>query len=509
MDSPCHLDQETLALKIDLPWAAILLLGLWARLWGVTHGLPLRYEHIDESVVIFYSMRFFTGDLNPHIFFDYPTLFLYILFASLSAIYGALHIFFKTSLEKFLELFYFGDVTPFYLTARGLSLLFSIGSILLIFQISRKLTDRATALWAMAFLAICLPSALYAHYGTVDSAAQFFFLLAVAASLPLAKSASPRSCLWAGLACGLAGAAKYYGAIQILPAAWLILKNRFLPAGGRSAFGGKKWRSLALLFGGAGLGFFIGCPFAFLDFKSFLARFTDRFSLFISPGPPQGWHHLEYIFTLGKNWDWILLILSGIGMAWAARRTISERYLLLSVAVLFGFIGIWKSANARYLLPLYPLLCLFAACGWRGLRLASPHILRGAMGTLLGFILLIPSGWRILKMNHSFTQKDTRLLSAEWTRRNLSSGARILCGPFTPEFPKDSFRVVRDWEDRHKRWPEKKLLREFDWAVTSSLHRDPPEFEQFLARRGILITKFSAASYGEFHNPAIRLWKIQ
>lgn len=502
-------------MKIDLPWAFILLLGLWARLWGVTHGLPLRYEHIDESVVIFYSMRFFTGDLNPHIFFDYPTLFLYILFASLSALYGILSIFFKISLEKFLELFYFFDVTPFYLTARGLSLLFSVGSLLLLFQITRKLTDRATALWATLFLAFCLPSALYAHYGTVDSAAQFFFLLAVSAGIPLARSASSLKCLWAGFACGLAGAAKYYGAIQTLPAAWLILKNRFLPAGGgfppdgrAGAFGGKRWRSLALLFSGAGLGFFIGCPFAFLDSKSFLARFTDRFSLFISPGPPQGWHHLEYLFTLGKNWDWILLILSGIGMVWAFRRALSEKYLLLSTCVLFGFIGIWKSANARYMLPMYPLLCLFAAFGWMRLKTAL-FSLRPALGTLLGFILLIPSGWRILKMNHSFTQQDTRLLAAEWARRNLSIGARILCGPFTPEFPKDSFRVVRDWEDRRKRGPEKKLLRDFSWVITSSLHRDPPEFEEFLARRGTLIAKFSAASYGEFHNPAIRLWKIQ
>lgn len=62
--------------------AIILLTGLFVRLWGIGWGLPMKKAHIDESVVIFYTMRFFTGDFNPRVFFDMPTLFLYILFAA-------------------------------------------------------------------------------------------------------------------------------------------------------------------------------------------------------------------------------------------------------------------------------------------------------------------------------------------------------------------------------------------------------------------------------------------
>ncbi|MFH0948020.1 MAG: hypothetical protein V1833_03380 [Elusimicrobiota bacterium] len=58
----------------------ILSISTIVRVWGINFAFPLRYAHIDESVVIFYTMRFFTGDFNPNPFFDYPTLYLYLLF---------------------------------------------------------------------------------------------------------------------------------------------------------------------------------------------------------------------------------------------------------------------------------------------------------------------------------------------------------------------------------------------------------------------------------------------
>jgi len=59
--------------------ASAILAGLALRITGITWGLPLKYAHIDESVVIFYSFRFFSGDLNPRVFFDYHVLPLYCI----------------------------------------------------------------------------------------------------------------------------------------------------------------------------------------------------------------------------------------------------------------------------------------------------------------------------------------------------------------------------------------------------------------------------------------------
>lgn len=51
------------------------------RLHGISFCLPFRYGHIDESVVIFYTMRFFGEDITSFPFFDYLILYLYLLLA--------------------------------------------------------------------------------------------------------------------------------------------------------------------------------------------------------------------------------------------------------------------------------------------------------------------------------------------------------------------------------------------------------------------------------------------
>src|SRR5688572_12134038 len=59
----------------------LFLAALLPRLWAIDWGMPLKHGHIDESVVVFYSLRVVAGDPNPRVFFDYPAFFLYALAA--------------------------------------------------------------------------------------------------------------------------------------------------------------------------------------------------------------------------------------------------------------------------------------------------------------------------------------------------------------------------------------------------------------------------------------------
>jgi hypothetical protein len=62
--------------------AVLVFLGaLIPRLWALDWAFPLKKGHIDEAVVVFYSLRAAAGNLNPDGFFDYPGLFLYALAA--------------------------------------------------------------------------------------------------------------------------------------------------------------------------------------------------------------------------------------------------------------------------------------------------------------------------------------------------------------------------------------------------------------------------------------------
>lgn len=58
--------------------AAAVLLAAGLRAVAFGWGLPLKYAHIDESVVSFYAMRIASGVFNPG-FYDYPGLFLNLL----------------------------------------------------------------------------------------------------------------------------------------------------------------------------------------------------------------------------------------------------------------------------------------------------------------------------------------------------------------------------------------------------------------------------------------------
>ena len=57
---------------------AVVALGLAVRFWGLKFGLPVVYARPDELLLIGVVIGFFRGDPNPH-FFEYPTLYLYVL----------------------------------------------------------------------------------------------------------------------------------------------------------------------------------------------------------------------------------------------------------------------------------------------------------------------------------------------------------------------------------------------------------------------------------------------
>src|SRR5262245_1994752 len=64
----------------------ILVVAAVVRFWGIGFGLPFVLARPDELLIVATVLGFFTTTLNPH-FFDYPALYLYVLFALLSVYY--------------------------------------------------------------------------------------------------------------------------------------------------------------------------------------------------------------------------------------------------------------------------------------------------------------------------------------------------------------------------------------------------------------------------------------
>lgn len=473
--------------NMNLIWF-ILSMAAILRIWGIDFAFPLRYAHIDESVVIFYTMRFFTGDFNPNPFFDYPTLYLYILFFCYFIYFIAGFIFGKfDSIGNFIA-FYYSDPVPFILIGRLLTVIFSIGTIYLTYLFAKKLFDRKTGLLSALFLSLSWQHVLSSHYATTDIMAVFFTLAAVFFVWQVYSKTDLKSYFLAGLFCGLSISAKYYGGIIFLA---ILL------------FGWKNKKYLGISFLMVIAGFFIGCPYAFIDYAGFLARFSDRFNLIIGGDTTLSFaallsypgiflDGLGYFLALSTLGGFILLIIN---------RTRQNLFLLTIILILFIFFGSWKSPAGRYALALYPFFAIISGLAVKKIKNKTVFI----SVILIFLVVTLP---KIVKTDVLLSQKDTRIIAREWVLKNVTAGSKILRGPFCPEFPNDNYIVKIDWHDKIKNRNFKDILKEFNYVITSSLHTDPEPFTNSLQRTGRVIYEISKESRGEFQNPTIKIYKL-
>jgi len=115
----------------------LLLVGLFIRALGLNFGLPFLY-HVDEKRFAEISLNYLKGDLNPH-FFHVPSLYTYLQAGWWGLIYlggklfGAFH-----SVEELVKSFS-ANPTLFIIIGRILNLLFSLGTIALVFDLGRRM----------------------------------------------------------------------------------------------------------------------------------------------------------------------------------------------------------------------------------------------------------------------------------------------------------------------------------------------------------------------------------
>ena len=345
---------------------AILVTAFLMRVWGIDYDLPYIY-HPDEPMNIGVSHRIFsTGDLNPH-FFNYPSLFFYI-----NALGDAMYYYGG----KFAGVFQTpGDLLPPLSLAMGVTeaplpgailfgrlttVIFGLGSVLLVFEIGRRLSGHIlVALLAALMLAVSPANVALNRFITPDSYVVFFVLAAFLASLTIFQKGGTRYYVAAGLMAGLAISSKYSSALVLL----VLLGAHFLRHG-RAGFGK---RDLYVALVACALGFALTTPFALLDFPKFWAdmRFeTQHYATGHAgmEGDTLRWY-LRYLWdTTG-----IITLLAVIAIGWGVYKRSKKIFLLAIFPVTyFVFISRFVVRNDRTIMPLIPFLFLLAAwlLGW-------------------------------------------------------------------------------------------------------------------------------------------------
>lgn len=301
-----------------------------------------------------------------------------------------------------------------HLVWRGISLIFDILSIVVVFALGARINNRWVGLLAAALYASAPLAIQKAHFGTVNAIAAFFVVLALYYAIRVQQRGRLLTYLLFGIACGTAVASR----INLAPLAGIIVLSAAIQA--LPAFDhrlGKRERHaiiarhvLGLLLAGFG---------AFLAFRIFNPY------AFSGPGFFGLWPNERWLGNLAEvsrgvggvqdyppNWQWLArsplvyvtkdLLLWGMGLsfgalawfgwAWASVRLLRNRpgaTRRLALVVWIGGYMLWMSRlwtlTMRYYLPLYGALAVLA--GWCLYELHRQTRARGASPPIASWLL--------------------------------------------------------------------------------------------------------------------------
>jgi len=168
-----------------------------------------------------------------------------------------------------------------------------------------------------------------------------------------------------------------------------------------------------------------GTPYSILDAPAFVVDFRYDFTHLsaahgIDVGP--GWYaHLTRSLPYGCG---VLLFVAAIpGMALAIRR--SPRHAVVLVAFVAAFIAVLGSGRTvffRYVMPLVPVVCIFAGVAASSLGQAMARggrLSAGAATVLSALVIGAPSLASSLWMDVLLARADTRILAGQWLAAQL------------------------------------------------------------------------------------------
>jgi hypothetical protein len=411
---------------------------------GVPYAVGIDEPQImDRAVAMMKS-----GDFNPH-FFDWPSLTIYLnlIVACASFLKGAMG-----GLWQHLD-----EVSPadFYVHGRMLTAALGTATVAFVYLIARR-WSRAHALLASCLLAVLPYHVRESHFVLADVPTAFFTTLTLWLSVRADERPTLLRFALAGAAAGLATSAKYNGLMAVIVPLCLAC-CRTGPLRDRT-------RAAIVVCGAALLAFLIGTPYALLDLPTFLNDYGRLASVFARerPGEP-GWLIYAKHLRLAMGWPALLMVAAGVALtAWRAvtgpHRGRSLSLLLFSTCY---FVTMSRSYQiyGRYLMPLLPFACVFAAIGavaFAGLvaRYRLPVTAQRLAVAALVLLVLVPPARASFDFMMRFGRDGTVDLAYAWIRGHIPAGARVAVEAQALQLPGRVYSVIhvpsliaRTWDD--------------------------------------------------------------
>ncbi len=444
------------------PWTlgllCVLALALALRLWGIRYGLPIAYNLDERSHFVPRAVEFFArGSIDPGYQLN-PSGLIEWIAAALALVHGSRDDVIHT---------WTNDPAEIWTVARVASALLATAAVGFIYAAGARFFDRRAGLIAAALLATSFLPVHYGHLALNDAPSLAPSALALFAIGGVLRFGRVRDYALAGLALGLAIGLKYnagYLLAALIVAAALRASGRVDRIGrdGRPgpgpALGGLALAGVAMV-----AGFLIADPYALLDFDRFredldvLSNYTQG-SLLL--GETQRSGHLYYLWSIGWGLGIVPAVLAVAGAAvLLARDRLIALVLLPGPLVFFAYVGTQERHFARYVMPLFPVLCLLAAAGaaWLASWLASRAGWQGRRAAILPAVVTVAAcAQGLVYVVHNdivLTREDTRTTTREWMVEHIPRGDYILVEPLVPqEWYRDGGLPVSDRTQEGFRW---------------------------------------------------------
>ncbi|MGE0200075.1 MAG: glycosyltransferase family 39 protein [Candidatus Melainabacteria bacterium] len=440
-----------------IPWILLALgvLALALRGWGLAFGLP-NLSRPDENTITNTAVRtimvsFFSGQpsLNPKMFY-YPGLYPYLVTLGEAVFYGLGCVAGLFSGGQAFVQAYMSDWGPFLFISRVVSVCAGVVGVWAMFLLGKTAArSRWVGVLSALLLTITYLHGRESHFGVTDTLATTITTLALWLAVSYARRPRLKTLYWASALCGVAAATKYPCGLSMVAvmAAHLVVQWRagYPPwrlLGDDRQFGVLLMVTLCL-FGP----FVLINPYIFLDWPTFMEHWTYQTGTLkshIEDMPVGWWYHLCFSLWYGLGWPYLLAALFGMAVcSLRAGRELLEFYLPQAALMAYAFVFYALMGNThynfvRYVLPVVPVLCFFAA--WfvwmvaRGVvrrykaNFLLPRYRVAAASLVLLLLIAFPGLARLLTLDHLLGQADTRSLARAYLLAHLPNNGAVGIG---------------------------------------------------------------------------------
>ncbi len=413
--------------------------------WGLPHGNESWAADAMGPLTVLNVGRRQLAEFNSGWFwFKYPFGYPLLLLAAYTPYLGYLWL--SGGLRNPTRVYPYGledpETTLYHLALLGrlVNVVAIVGTVVLTYDIGRRLLGRRAGLIGAWLVATAYPLVYYAHTTNQDAAYLFWLTLSLWAAVVVVTSAASWAYLALGAAAGMAMATKEQGFALLLGLAIVLVVHGLENQEAHLAPPKRLWRATfhrGTLSGlGVALAVWLVAGNALLNPAGFLNRLRDltgnpvaglssrvtpvEFSWF--KGWPKEWQYLSETFdVLASTFGLPVFLAGAVGAVYLTRRRPRAALCLLVPAVAYYLISLRTHhvLTLRYTLPLMPILAITAAA------LLLRLVQSGRRAAFLAVALLLAlAGARAVEMN-LLLRWDPRYDAEAWMAENLPRDSHV------------------------------------------------------------------------------------